>query len=97
VPALVTDLCGRHALKKTGGKDELAERLCAKGLLQGGEGGGGGGRGRRGGGDAAVISLIQDSDLYTAKYKVRELRHTCVCTPACLSITESRFRLPTSV
>ena len=77
MPALVTDLCGRHGLKKTGDKDEQAERLCAKGLLQGGEGGGGGGgggRGRRGGGDAAVISLIQDSDLYPAKYKVRGLR-----------------------
>ena len=70
VPAL-KDLCGRHGLKKTGKKDELVERLCAKGLLQGGEGGGGGGRGRGGGGDAAVMSLIQDSDLYPAKYKVR--------------------------
>ena len=57
VPVL-KDLCGRHGLKKTGKKDALAERLCAKGLLQGGEGGGGGGRGRKGGGgDSAVVSL----------------------------------------
>ncbi len=69
VPAL-KDLCGRHGLKKTGKKDELVERLCAKGLLQGGDVGGGGVRGR-GGGDAAVMSLVQDSDLYPSKYKVR--------------------------